>query len=556
MNHSRRGSGGRPLRPYISGLVVVLVIAGAVGALDWDLSVLLDAESRTQAALRVSRFVGAFGAPDLSNEALLQGASLSVQTLSVALLGSALGIVMGYVLALGASRIVMVGSDTTRRVARTGSLLNLASHLARRVALEGCRMLLDTLRGVPDFAWAVLILTIPGPGPVTGMLALGLSVAGMLGKVYSELWDSVDPQRYAAVSQQGGRLITLFYGVQPLSGRSMLSYTLMRTECCVRNASVIGVVGGGGLGGQLFDEFAFGNYERVVTLLIFLLLLTGGVDLLSNWLRYRLRAEHTGSRMGVQRAAGLRIGALRRLEVLGIVLVALAGSLWWLRDGLARSLSELQRIEWTWIGEQVGELLRPDLSPGTLAEASLSAVVPVAMGILSTVGACLIAAALVFPSSILFQRHAHLFTGEDPGRARRMIRIGSVVVARGTALVLRGMPDVAWVLLLASFFRLGVLAGVAAIALHSSGVLARVFVEVVDNIPARRLEPLHIVSRTLTFVYAALPIAGRDWRTYGLFQFESNVRAGVVLGIVGVGGWGTRFTPVLAIGTCRVRVHF
>ena len=80
-----------------------------------------------------------------------------------------------------------------------------------------------------------------------------------------------------------------------------------------------------------------------------------------------------------------------------------------------------------------------------------------------------------------------------------------------------------------------------AIALHTTGVMVRVFTETVDNIPYRKFEQTYTGSRLRTFAYAAVPISWRDWMTYSFFQFESNVRAAVVLGIVGVGGLGFKF---------------
>ena len=80
-----------------------------------------------------------------------------------------------------------------------------------------------------------------------------------------------------------------------------------------------------------------------------------------------------------------------------------------------------------------------------------------------------------------------------------------------------------------------------AIALHSAGVLARVYVETIDDVPYRRFEIAAIGSRATTFLYAGIPAGVRTWGTYTLFQFEHNVRAGLVLGIIGVGGLGDDF---------------
>ncbi len=80
-----------------------------------------------------------------------------------------------------------------------------------------------------------------------------------------------------------------------------------------------------------------------------------------------------------------------------------------------------------------------------------------------------------------------------------------------------------------------------AIAIHSTGVLLRVFSETIDNVPYRSLERLGAPGRLSTFAYGALPRVLPDWRTYAFFQFEVNVRTGVALGMVGAGGLGHVF---------------
>jgi phosphonate transport system permease protein len=106
----------------------------------------------------------------------------------------------------------------------------------------------------------------------------------------------------------------------------------------------------------------------------------------------------------------------------------------------------------------------------------------------------------------------------------------------------RGVPEVMWAFLFIAFFGPGLVAGTIAIAIHTMGVLVRVFSESVDNIPYRRFEQGFAGSRATCFGMVAAPIAWREWMTYSFFQFESNVRTAVVLGLVGVGGLGFYFS--------------
>jgi phosphonate transport system permease protein len=330
----------------------------------------------------------------------------------------------------------------------------------------------------------------------------------------------------------------LLYLLHPLTSRSMLTYTLMRAECAVRNASVIGAVGGGGLGGQMLEEFATGNERSALTLLFFLLALTGGADLLTNFVRNRLREDP--NHVKPQDLSIERTRRARRAVLGGLALAAL-GSAAWLRGPLLRAVDEMQRVEWGFIGEHFGGLLRPDLSSEALASALAGLPVPLALGWLGTVLGTALAALLSWPASVAFQIDPARFTGERAGALARAGRAALLVGSRTAALVMRAIPEVAWLLILAALFKVGPLPGVLALSIHSAGVLGRVYTESVDNLPYRNLEPAALGGRAGAFLYAALPLVRHDWVTYAFFQLESNVRTGVLLGILGLGGLGNSF---------------
>ncbi|MCQ9615730.1 ABC transporter permease subunit [Paenalcaligenes niemegkensis] len=274
----------RPLKHVAALLALILALLAACFAVDWDWAALVDAERRDQAATRMGRWLIAFLRPDLSVEFLWHAWDLTLQTLSAAMLGTAIAIILAWPLAMGASRAICVGEESSRFSRGVWRYFPLRSPTALLCAL--CRLLQDILRAVPDFVWAIILVAMIGLGPLTGALALALNITGILGKVYSELWDGVDESRYAQVSSLGGgRLATFFYGIRPLASRNILSFTLMRAECAIRNAAVIGAVGGGGLGSEIWYQIRFGAWDKVSTLILFTLLLTLTADLASNYIR-------------------------------------------------------------------------------------------------------------------------------------------------------------------------------------------------------------------------------------------------------------------------------
>ncbi len=520
----------RPPRPLRLWLALTAALAAGLVALPWDLSHLATAEGWASAWQRAADFAASFASPDLSTRTLALALDLALETLAIAVLGVSLGLVLAYPLAALASAAALDDGARLRGWRR-----------AARVTLrEASRLALDALRGVPDFAWALLLLAVFGPNAVTAVLAIAVHVAGILGKILSELWDGVARAHGDVLRSTGaGRVQTLLYGVQPLAGRAMLSFVLMRLECAVRNASVIGAVCGGGLGGAILQELSYDNKQRAVTLLLAALALTVGVDLASNAVRRLLQRERTSSLAQAQ----------RRRRVVGLAAAfAIATSCFLLRAPLSGLGEELARLDLRFLTRHYGQLLRPQLDLDTLGEALRGAVVPLALGALATAPACALAAWMSWCASASFQLHAQRFA---PERVPTWLRGSRVVLVAGTRLVaavLRGVPEVAWVWMLSLFFLTGVEAALGALTLHSAGVLARVFTETVDNVPYRRLEHVGAPGRGELFLYGALPLSRGDWRSYALFQFESNVRTGVVLGIVGVGGIGYLFRTSLANG--------
>ncbi|GAB4142033.1 MAG: hypothetical protein Fur0037_09050 [Planctomycetota bacterium] len=520
----------RPPRNRWRALAVpALALAASALALPWNLGVFAGGAEFRAGLGRVVDFAASLRRPDTSEEMLARVAALAVETLAVALLGVALGLLIAWPLSLGASRSVALGASKSQRP-------------PGRALLQTSRFALDVLRGVPDFVWALLFSVATGPNAVAGTLAIGASVGGILGKVLSEQWDNVRPERYQALWSCGAsRLCAFLYGIQPLAARHALSFVLMRTECAIRNATVIGVVGGGGLGTALWDEFtnedSHAAMARMATVLLAMLTLTAATDVLANLLRRHLRVDTSHPR-GAGDSSVRATNKRRWTAVLsaGAILGTLA---WQLRGPLARASEG--SVDWGFAASYFGGLAIPDLSPPTLLSALSEARIPLALGVIATAAAVLAAAVLALPASVSFQLEPHRHTGARRGLP--VIAAAWVLVActRGLCLVLRGIPEVAWVLVLSIFFRQGITPCALAIALHGTGVLARVFTEAVDDIPHERLGRVPGSRAAQTYLYAAIPSAWPTWKTYSFFQFEVNVRTGVVLGWVGAGGLGDKF---------------
>jgi phosphonate transport system permease protein len=256
--------------------VGVVAAALATGFRPWTLL-------RPDALAGAAAFVGAMLPPDLSGAYLVTVGRAALQTLAVSLVSILLAVALGVVLGVGAVDPAL--HQGLLAFGRPGGLLA----ALRRLAYLGCRAALAVTRSIPEMFWALLFVLAIGLGPFAGVLALGLHTGGVLGKLYAEVAETVDDRPLEALRSTGAsRLATLLYGALPQMLPTGLSYTLYRWEISIREATVLGFVGAGGLGYELYVRLNLFHYRQLATLLLAIFGLVVLVDGLSAWLRRRV----------------------------------------------------------------------------------------------------------------------------------------------------------------------------------------------------------------------------------------------------------------------------
>ncbi len=172
----------------------------------------------------------------------------------------------------------------------------------------------------------------------------------------------------------------------------------------------------------------------------------------------------------------------------------------------------------------IGELLVPEVNGKFMAKLGWATLETLAMSALGTLIAAVMGLALALPAS---KAHAG-----DAARWRGVTRL--VLNA------LRSIPELVWASLLLISAGLGPFAGTLALALHTAGVLGRLFAESLENAPAGPATALrtHGVSEGRVFWYATFPQVLPQLLSYTLYRWENNIRAAAVLGVVGAGGLG------------------
>jgi phosphonate transport system permease protein len=202
-------------------------------------------------------------------------------------------------------------------------------------------------------------------------------------------------------------------------------------------------------------------------------------------------------------------------------LAVIVASFWSLDLQWARFLSAdaLRRM-----GRFLGELLSPNLEASFLRKLLPAALETLAMSVLGTVLAVIGGLLLALPAA---QLHA-----DDRARWRPVVRL--------VLNVLRSVPELMWAALLLIAAGLGPFAGTLALALHTAGVLGRLFAESIENAAPGPAFALRVrgVPEGRVFLYATLPQVLPQLVSYTLYRWENNIRAAAILGVVGAGGLG------------------
>jgi phosphonate transport system permease protein len=150
------------------------------------------------------------------------------------------------------------------------------------------RRVMDACRATNEMVFAMLFIVAVGLGPFAGVLALFVHTTGTLGKLFSEAVEAIDPRPVEGIRATGAhKLAELAYGVLPQVMPLWLSYSLYRFESNVRSASVVGMVGAGGIGVVLFEVIRSFQYAQTCAVLLMLIVTVSLIDVASAWLRNR-----------------------------------------------------------------------------------------------------------------------------------------------------------------------------------------------------------------------------------------------------------------------------
>lgn len=278
----------REKRQRLLGLLT-LVIAIPLALWSFQLTGFLDANSNGRAFAAVLDFLARMN-PDLRLDALFedrdtagsiahwynrwpQWRAAMVETLQIALLSTVIGSVLGLCLGF--------------LCARTTMPIPAVRWVVRRV--------MEIFRTIPGLVMAIILVAIFGLGPLAGLITLIVGNAAMIGRLMGDALENVDPAPREALRAAGANEFQrLRYGVFPQIAPSFISFSFLMFEINVGASTTLGLVGAGGIGGELMRALTYNQYQSYFAILILIVMVVVIADTLSERVRHRM-AESRGA---------------------------------------------------------------------------------------------------------------------------------------------------------------------------------------------------------------------------------------------------------------------
>lgn len=249
--------------PRRSTLVVVLVVLGLSGHGLYRMEVNVDRLMSGPA--NIWGFLTGAIPPNTERASTLAGAMW--ETLEIALIGTVIGVILSVPAALIAAQ-------------NTSPFLPLA---------HAMRLVLTTMRAIPDLVWALIFVMAVGIGPLAGILAIAVDVIGFAGRFFAERIEEVERGPVDALRSTGANGVSVVVGaVLPASFASFTATSLYCLEKSIRGATVLGMVGAGGIGGELTTAFNVRHFDTAFTIILMILVVVIAAEQLSSMFRRRM----------------------------------------------------------------------------------------------------------------------------------------------------------------------------------------------------------------------------------------------------------------------------
>ena len=466
----------------------------------------------------VGRLVKRMTPPDFANLSNIVDAT--VETVWMAVMGTAGAIVLSFPLALGAAR-------------------NTSPHPTIRYV---CRTVISLTRAVPDLVLGAVFVSALSIGPLPGVLALAIHSIGMVGKLFADaIEQAAEAPREATISVGATRRQTTRASIIPQAMPSMIATALFRLEINIRASSVLGLVGAGGIGVLIQTSLRSLDYRSALGAVAVIFVVVTVVELLSVRIRSAILGEAAALAQSARHgwfsqkiiARDTRVNKksfeTRALSppwtwdrmfstatisgfVLALVVAVLTIDIDW-----ARSIPLMPQIVTVF-----GDLFPPDFTTVRsemvtgIVESVVIAVIATGLGLLIAVPLSLLAARNIMTKRILS------------------------TVTRLVMLAFRGIPELIIAVIFVSAMGLGPVPGTLALTVVTASFSAKLFAEALEEVDAAPREAVVAVGagKIQEFFASVVPQFMPAFTGHFLYILDVNLRSSTVLGIVGGGGIG------------------
>jgi phosphonate transport system permease protein len=198
-----------------------------------------------------------------------------------------------YLKALGETlSIALLGTTIAAILALPVSLLAARNIVPSNIFRFPVRRFLDSIRGVDTLIWALVWINVVGLGPFAGVLAIAVSDFGAFGKLFSEAIEAADKKQVEGIRASGGSALhEIRFGLMPQVLPVIAGQVLYFIESNTRSATIIGIVGAGGIGLQLAEQIRVLEWQKVSFLILMILVAVAAIDWISSKLRFAIIGE-------------------------------------------------------------------------------------------------------------------------------------------------------------------------------------------------------------------------------------------------------------------------
>ncbi|AOW99237.1 phosphate ABC transporter permease [Moorena producens PAL-8-15-08-1] len=456
------------------------------------------------------RFLRASLHPEVSPEFLQLTLKATLTTLAYAACGTFLSILLGVVAGVITSQVWW--------------LTVLPHWTLRQPIWLGIRGLLAFPRAIHEMIWGIFFVSIWGLDPLAAIMAIAIPYGAIVAKVFSEILDETPRGALMALLSSGvSPLMAFLYSIIPQAFSNLLSYTLYRFECSIRSATVLGLVGAGGLGYEILLSLQSLRYEQLWTFFYALVLLSAAIDISSVILRRRINLTV--------------VLILVALCCLGFLYVSPDLSKFW--------SPRTQKL----LGDIAQASFPLDFKTVPLSQLWKLSLQTLVMSVLASAGSGLVGIVLSFPAAHNFLLPGGLLNPSPKASRLAALQGWSILVFTRIILLFgRAIPAPIWALVVMFVMFPGVLPGAIALGLHNLGILGRLMAEINENLEKPPLEALKAQGTpgALLFLYGIFPMNLPRFLAYIFYRWEVCMRETVIVGLVGAGGLGVLLTEQLS----------